>query len=190
MAALLCCLLLSPTRAQVWDVDRLIRARNPGASFTTTERASTTWQTLRSITYNPELSAGAVGSATVEEASLVRRSAKTSLVFLIPLGSGAGKTLRWRERSKQPPGAGPGPAWFACRVSGSPHPAGPPPVSALSSCLTCSAFQAAGAEGRGGERGGQGAGLAASPYSLLSAAPAHTLTPHNIKPKLTLHCEN
>ena len=75
-ATLLCCLVLSPASAQVWDVDRLIRARNPGASFTTTERVSTTWQTLRSITYNPELSAGAVGSATVEEASLVRRSAK------------------------------------------------------------------------------------------------------------------
>ena len=38
---------------QVWDVDRLIRARNPGASFTTTERPNTTWGTLRSITYNP-----------------------------------------------------------------------------------------------------------------------------------------
>ena len=39
--------------SQVWDVDRLIRARNPGASFTTTERPNTTWGTLRSITYNP-----------------------------------------------------------------------------------------------------------------------------------------
>jgi len=58
---------------QVWDVDRLIRARNPGASFTTTVRPNTTWQTLRSITYNPLLEAGAVGSASVEEASLVRR---------------------------------------------------------------------------------------------------------------------
>ena len=58
---------------QVWDVDHLIRARNPGASFTTTVRPNTTWQTLRSITYNPLLEAGAVGSASVEEASLVRR---------------------------------------------------------------------------------------------------------------------
>jgi len=90
-ATLLCCLVLSPASAQVWDVDRLIRARNPGASFTTTERVSTTWQTLRSITYNPELSAGAVGSATVEEASLVRR---------LPgrkggVGSGAGRGRGW-----------------------------------------------------------------------------------------------
>ena len=82
---------------QVWDVDRLIRARNPGASFTTTERPNTTWGTLRSITYNPLFQVisiyksqmkriimilscftcqageqvGAVSS--VEEASLVRR---------------------------------------------------------------------------------------------------------------------
>lgn len=58
---------------QVWDVERLIRARNPGASFTTTERPNTTWTPLRSITYNPLLEAGSVGSASVEEASLVRR---------------------------------------------------------------------------------------------------------------------
>jgi len=64
---------LPEPKAQVWDVDRLIRARNPGAAFTTTLRPSTTWQTLRSITYNPLLEAGAVGSASVEEASLVRR---------------------------------------------------------------------------------------------------------------------
>ena len=60
-------------RAQVWDVERLIRARNPGAVFTTTERADVTWQTLRSITYSPTLHQGAVGSASVQEASLVRR---------------------------------------------------------------------------------------------------------------------
>ena len=60
-------------RAQVWDVERLIRARNPGAVFTTTERADVTWQTLRSITYSPTLQQGAVGSASVQEASLVRR---------------------------------------------------------------------------------------------------------------------
>jgi len=59
-------------RAQVWDVERLIRARNPGAVFTTTERADVTWQTLRSITYSPTLHQGAVGSASVQEASLVR----------------------------------------------------------------------------------------------------------------------
>jgi len=59
--------------AQVWDVDRLIRARNPGAVFSTTDRSTTTWKTLRSITYNPEFEAGSVGSASVEEASLVRR---------------------------------------------------------------------------------------------------------------------
>ena len=59
---------------QVWDVDRLIRARNPGAVFTTTERVDVTWQTLRSITYSPTLQQGAVGSASVQEASLVRRS--------------------------------------------------------------------------------------------------------------------
>ena len=58
---------------QVWDVDRLIRARNPGAVFTTTERVDVTWQTLRSITYSPTLQQGAVGSASVQEASLVRR---------------------------------------------------------------------------------------------------------------------
>ena len=58
---------------QVWDVDRLIRARNPGAVFTTTERVDVTWQTLRSITYSPTLGQGAVGSASVQEASLVRR---------------------------------------------------------------------------------------------------------------------
>ena len=58
---------------QVWDVERLIRARNPGAVFTTTERADVTWQTLRSITYSPTLGQGAVGSASVQEASLVRR---------------------------------------------------------------------------------------------------------------------
>jgi len=72
----LMCLACLPTvlcGPQVWDVDRLIRARNPGASFTTTVRPNTTWQTLRSITYNPLLEAGAVGSASVEEASLVRR---------------------------------------------------------------------------------------------------------------------
>jgi len=60
---------------QVWDVDRLIRARNPGAVFTTTERVDVTWQTLRSITYSPTLQQGAVGSASVQEASLVRRLA-------------------------------------------------------------------------------------------------------------------
>ena len=54
-------------------VDRLIRNRNPGAVFTTTERADVTWQTLRSITYSPTLGQGAVGSASVQEASLVRR---------------------------------------------------------------------------------------------------------------------
>merc|ERR1712012_1266890 len=57
---------------QVWDVDRLIRARNPGAVFTTTERADVTWQTLRSITYSPTLGQEAMGSASVQEASLVR----------------------------------------------------------------------------------------------------------------------
>merc|ERR1719384_837050 len=57
---------------QAWDVERLIRARNPGAVFTTTERADVTWQTLRSITYSPTLQQGAVGSASVQEASLVR----------------------------------------------------------------------------------------------------------------------
>ena len=63
----------APAAQQVWDVDRLIRARNPGAVFTTTERADVTWQTLRSITYSPTLHQGAVGSASVQEASLVRR---------------------------------------------------------------------------------------------------------------------
>ena len=59
---------------QVSDlVDRLIRNRNPGAVFTTTERADVTWQTLRSITYNPLLEEGSVGSASIEEASLVKR---------------------------------------------------------------------------------------------------------------------
>merc|ERR1711936_821874 len=62
----------SPAGQQVWDVERLIRARNPGAVFTTTERADVTWQTLRSITYSPTLGQGAVGSASVQEASLVR----------------------------------------------------------------------------------------------------------------------
>jgi len=58
---------------QVSDlVDRLIRNRNPGAVFTTTERADVTWQTLRSITYSPTLGQGAVGSASVQDASLVR----------------------------------------------------------------------------------------------------------------------
>ena len=39
----------SASAQQVWDVDRLIRARNPGAVFTTTERdTQVTWQTLRS----------------------------------------------------------------------------------------------------------------------------------------------
>ena len=65
-------------RGQVWDVERLIRARNPGAVFTTTERADVTWQTLRSITYSPTLQQGAVGSASVQEASLVRRSVTDS----------------------------------------------------------------------------------------------------------------
>ena len=81
----------SASAQQVWDVDRLIRARNPGAVFTTTERnTQVTWQTLRSgdnvcshptiichhprsITYSPTLGQGAVGSASVQEASLVRR---------------------------------------------------------------------------------------------------------------------
>ena len=63
---------------QAWDVERLIRARNPGAVFTTTERADVTWQTLRSITYSPTLHQGAVGSASVQEASLVRRSVTVS----------------------------------------------------------------------------------------------------------------
>merc|ERR1712098_604426 len=67
-----------PVAQQVWDVERLIRARNPGASFTTTERISTTWQTLRSITYDPTFEEGAVGSASVEEASLVRRVRPTN----------------------------------------------------------------------------------------------------------------
>jgi len=72
LLALLC---LQGLEAQVWDVDRLIRARNPGASFTTTERPNTTWGTLRSITYNPLFQAGEqVGAvSSVEEASLVRR---------------------------------------------------------------------------------------------------------------------
>ena len=65
------CLPEPEARAQ-WDVDRLIRARNPGAVFTTTERVDVTWQTLRSITYSPTLQQGAVGSASVQEASLVR----------------------------------------------------------------------------------------------------------------------
>ena len=63
-----------PSASAQWDVDRLIRARNPGAVFTTTERPTdVTWQTLRSITYSPTLGQGAVGSASVQEASLVRR---------------------------------------------------------------------------------------------------------------------
>ena len=67
---------VSVVSSQVWDVERLIRARNPGAVFTTTERVDVTWQTLRSITYSPTLQQGAVGSASVQEASLVRRSAE------------------------------------------------------------------------------------------------------------------
>ena len=66
--------LVAVTGEPQWDVDRLIRARNPGAVFTTTERVDVTWQTLRSITYSPTLQQGAVGSASVQEASLVRRS--------------------------------------------------------------------------------------------------------------------
>jgi len=66
-------IMIAVSAAQVWDVDRLIRARNPNAEFRTTERATTTWQTIRSITYNPEFEAGSVGSPSVEEASLVRR---------------------------------------------------------------------------------------------------------------------
>ena len=54
-ALLLLSWLVALARPQVWDVERLIRARNPGASFTTTERPNTTWGTLRSITYNPLL---------------------------------------------------------------------------------------------------------------------------------------
>jgi len=75
LVCLLCiaCLPMASSGPQVWDVDRLIRARNPGASFTTTVRPNTTWQTLRSITYNPLLEAGANGTGSVEEASLVRR---------------------------------------------------------------------------------------------------------------------
>merc|ERR1719273_857461 len=72
-ALLLLVLVSVVVRSQVWDVERLIRARNPGAVFTTTERADVTWQTLRSITYRPTLGQGAVGSASVQEASLVRR---------------------------------------------------------------------------------------------------------------------
>merc|ERR1712154_361174 len=64
--------LVAVTGEPQWDVDRLIRARNPGAVFTTTERVDVTWQTLRSITYSPTLQQGAVGSASVQEASLVR----------------------------------------------------------------------------------------------------------------------
>ena len=52
---------------QVWDVDRLIRARNPGASFTTTERPNTTWGTLRSITYNPLFQVTSVYKSQIEE---------------------------------------------------------------------------------------------------------------------------
>ena len=73
MILTLCNSLPDPAAQQVWDVDRLIRARNPGAVFTTTEREDVTWQTLRSITYSPTLGQGAVGSASVQEASLVRR---------------------------------------------------------------------------------------------------------------------
>jgi hypothetical protein len=59
--------------ARGWDVDRLIRARNPNApGWTSTTSRSRTWQTLRSITYNPLLEEGSVGSASVEEASLVK----------------------------------------------------------------------------------------------------------------------
>jgi len=72
MILTLCNSLPDPAAQQVWDVDRLIRARNPGAVFTTTEREDVTWQTLRSITYSPTLGQGAVGSASVQEASLVR----------------------------------------------------------------------------------------------------------------------
>ena len=71
---------------QVSDlVDRLIRNRNPGAVFTTTERADVTWQTLRSITYSPTLHQGAVGSASVQEASLVRRWVVMALLLLYPV---------------------------------------------------------------------------------------------------------
>jgi len=61
-ALLLLVLVSVVVRSQVWDVDRLIRARNPGAVFTTTERADVTWQTLRSITYSPTLHQGAVAA--------------------------------------------------------------------------------------------------------------------------------
>ena len=76
---------LSQPTSQVWDVDRLIRARNPGAVFTTTERVDVTWQTLRSITYSPTLQQGAVGSASVQEASLVRRWVVMALLLLDPV---------------------------------------------------------------------------------------------------------
>ena len=75
----------SQPTSQVWDVDRLIRARNPGAVFTTTERVDVTWQTLRSITYSPTLQQGAVGSASVQEASLVRRWVVMALLLLDPV---------------------------------------------------------------------------------------------------------
>ena len=72
---------LSAPSSQVWDVERLIRDRNPGAVFTSTTRIPTTWQTLRTITHNPQLQEGAVGSASVEEASLVRRWAGRGLIL-------------------------------------------------------------------------------------------------------------
>lgn len=72
IGALLSTKVLGSAKPQVWDVDRLIRARNPDAVWTTTLRPSTTWKTLRSITYNPLLEKGSVGSASVQEASLVK----------------------------------------------------------------------------------------------------------------------
>eukprot|EP00090_Calanus_glacialis_P000197 TRINITY_DN10133_c0_g1_i1.p1 TRINITY_DN10133_c0_g1~~TRINITY_DN10133_c0_g1_i1.p1 ORF type:complete len:121 (-),score=5.25 TRINITY_DN10133_c0_g1_i1:424-786(-) len=109
-ACLLCiaCLPVALGGPQVWDVDRLIRARNPGASFTTTVRPNTTWQTLRSITYNPLLEAGAVGSASVEEASLVRRvkptkdiesaSRQNKVSIWLILVTMSGLSLLWTQR--------------------------------------------------------------------------------------------
>jgi len=79
LLALIFTLVVAEPEPQQWDVDRLIRARNPGAVFSTTERSTTTWQTLRSITYNPQFDEGSVGSASVEEASLVRRVRPTKL---------------------------------------------------------------------------------------------------------------
>jgi len=72
IGALLSTKVMGSAGPQVWDVDRLIRARNPDAVWTTTLRPSTTWKTLRSITYNPLLEKGVVGSASVQEASLVK----------------------------------------------------------------------------------------------------------------------